>query len=70
MPESAKSAGHVAFVGEYEFLTDAYGDLYWARIDQPIAADGRRAGQFYTSASGADFALRIARLAAGEMARD
>ena len=68
MSEAAKSAGHVAFVGSFEFMTDDWGDLYWARIDEPITADGRRPWRYYTSASGADFALRIARMAAGEMA--
>ncbi len=69
MPEHAKSEGHVAFVGEYEFFTLTEGDLYWARISQPVAGEGHRAGQFYTRAGGIEFALRMARLAAGELER-
>ena len=35
-------------------------------FDEPIGKDGRRAGRFVTSGSGVAFALRMARLQAGE----
>ena len=66
MPDAAKSAGHVAFVGPFELMADAWGDLYWARIDEPLGPGGRRPGRCYTSAGRAEFALRMARLAAGD----
>jgi hypothetical protein len=69
MPEQVKSLGHVAFVGEFEFFTHPGGGLYWARVDQPLEVDGRRTGQFYTGPGEIEFALQMARLAAGEWVR-
>ncbi len=59
-----ESKGHIAFIGGYEYYR-IDGCLFRAGIDKPIV-DGRRPGQFVTAGSGVDFALRMARLQAGQ----
>ena len=38
------SLHHLAVVGDFEFFTNAAGDLYRARINLPIGPDGYRQG--------------------------
>ncbi|MGD9721472.1 MAG: hypothetical protein AB7O59_09705 [Pirellulales bacterium] len=59
-----ESTGHIAFISGYEYYK-VDGRLFRAGIDKPIV-DGRRPGQFVTAGNGVDFALRMARLMAGQ----
>jgi hypothetical protein len=59
-----KSKGHVEFIDGYEYYK-IDGLLYRAEIAKPVV-DGKRPGQFVTTGSGIEFALRMARLAAGQ----
>ena len=65
---NSKSRGHVEFVGDDEFYK-LDKQLFRAAVKQPIGQDGRRAGQFVTAGSGIEFALRMARLLAGQAER-
>lgn len=60
-----KSRGHVEFIGAHEYYKLPDGRLFRAAIDKPIGSDGRRPGEFLTTGNGIEFALRLARLAAG-----
>lgn len=55
-----KSKGHVEFIDGYEYYMSA-GKLNRAAIDKPLR-DGRHVGEFITSGSGVEFALRMARI--------
>jgi len=69
MTPNGKSKGHVEFIDRHEYyLIDK--QLYRAEISRPLESDGRRLGQFVTTGHGAEFALRMARLAAGEPESD
>ena len=59
-----QSKGHLAVIGGYEYYK-ADGRLFRAGIEKPIV-NGRRPGQFVTAGNGIDFALRMARLIAGQ----
>lgn len=59
-----KSKGHVAFIGEHEYYKIG-NELYRAPADKPLVEERRR-GQFVTAGEGVAFALRMARLEAGE----
>jgi len=60
-----KSKGHVAFIDGHEYYKLPDGRLFRAKIEKPIANDGRRPGEFLTTGSGIDLALRMARMNAG-----
>lgn len=59
------SLGHVEFIGDYEYYRSENGDLYRASVSKAVGQGGFRRGQFVICAAQADFALRMARLAAG-----
>jgi hypothetical protein len=61
-----KSKGHVEFIGSHEFYKLPDGRLLRAEIAKPIGDDGRRPGQFVTTGSGVELALRLARIQAGQ----
>lgn len=60
-----KSKGHVETIDGFEYYRLADGRLFRAEVNKPIGSDGRRPGQFVTTGSGVELALRLARLAAG-----
>ena len=62
-----KSTGHVEFIDAFEYYK-CDGLLYRAPIDKPLV-DGMRPGQFVTMGNGIEFALRMARLQAGQAER-
>lgn len=64
MPQMNKSKGHVEFIDGFEYFK-ADGKLYRAPIDKPLV-DGKRPGEFLTTGNGIEFALRMARLQAGQ----
>ncbi len=64
MRKPTPSKGHVAFIGEHEYYV-LDGRAYKAPIEANIV-DGYRLGEFVTAQPFMDFALRMARLVAGE----
>jgi len=61
-----QSAGHVDFIGPYEFYALEDGRLFRAETSKPIGEDGKRQGHFITSMHGTVFALRLARITASQ----
>ena len=67
MPQMKKSKGHIECIDGFEYFK-VDGRLYRAPIDKPLE-NGKRAGQFVTTGSGVELALRLARLQAGKSER-
>ena len=62
-PMPAKSKGHVAFIGDYEYrMVD--GSLYRADVRQTMV-NGVRLGELWAAKPAGEFALRVLKLGAG-----
>jgi hypothetical protein len=57
-PDTAKSQGHMRFIGSYEYY-EVDGQVYAAHVDRPVMPDGRRSGRWECPMHLADSQLSV-----------